>query len=233
MDKGDTAFGQSFIVFTEATIEAKPSEGALHHPTTGQYGETFLFLRAEDRLKAEAKTLRNPSLQRAAIGAVNPDKTQFLAETAASSEQLPCPIAVRQVGSSDQDGQCESQRIDKKMPFPSRDAFTAIVASHTCRCMASLDCLTIDTASRWMLVSSASMTNPHSERVMQPAPGAIVPPLPEVGVNTLPSATAENHSAASATGCHPQSGREWHQPPDAYPGCVVARPVWLRESDAG
>ncbi len=79
--------------------------------------------------------------------------------------------------------------------------------------MASLDCLTIDTASRWMLVSSASMTNPHSERVMQPAPGAIVPPLPEVGVNTLPSATAENHSAASATGCHPQSGREWHQPP--------------------
>lgn len=52
--------------------------------------------------------------------------------------------------------------------------------------MASLDCLTIDTASRWMLVSPDSMTNPHSERVMQPAPGAIVPLLPEVDVNTLP-----------------------------------------------
>ena len=128
MDKGDTAFGQSFIVFAEATIEAKPSEGAFHHPTTGQHGETLLLLRAEDRLKAKAKTLRNPSLQRAAIGAVNPDETQFPAETAASSEQLPCPIAVRQVGSSDQDGQCESQRIDEKMPFPSCDAFAAIAS---------------------------------------------------------------------------------------------------------
>ena len=37
-----------------------------------------------------------------------------------------------------------------------------------------------------MLVSPDSMTNPHSERVMQPALGAIVPPLPEVGVNALP-----------------------------------------------
>ena len=128
-------------------------------------------------MKAKAKTLRNPSLQRAAIGADNPDETQFLAETAASSEQLPCPIAVRQVGSSDQNGQCESQRIDAKMQFPSCDAFAAIAASHTCRCMAGLDCLTIDTASRWMLVSPQSMTNPHSERVMQPALGAIAPPL--------------------------------------------------------
>ena len=50
MDKGDTAFGQSFIVFAEATIEAKPSEGAFHHSTTGQYGETLLLLRAEYRL---------------------------------------------------------------------------------------------------------------------------------------------------------------------------------------
>ena len=30
MDKGDTAFGQSFKFFTEVTIEAKPSEGAFH-----------------------------------------------------------------------------------------------------------------------------------------------------------------------------------------------------------
>ena len=175
MNKGDTAFGQSFIVFAEATIKAKPSEGAFHHPPTGQYGESLLLLRAEDRLKAKAKTLRNPSLQRAAIGAVNPDETQFLAETAASSEQLPCPIAVRQVGSSDQDGQCESHRIDEKMPFSSCDAFAPIVASHTGRCMASLDCLTIDTASRWMLVSLDSLTDPHSERVMQPTPATIVP----------------------------------------------------------
>ena len=117
-------------------------------------------------MKAEAKTLRNPSLQRAAIGAVNPDETQFLAETAASSEQLPCPVAVRQVSSADQDGQFESHRIDEKMPFSSCDAFAPIVASHTGRCMAGLDCLTIDTASRWMLVSPDSLTEPHSERVM-------------------------------------------------------------------
>ena len=207
MDKGDTAFGQSFIVLSEATIEAKASEGAFHHPTTGQYGETLLLLRAQDRLKAKAKTLRNPSLQRAAIGAVNPDETQFPAETAASSEQLPCPIAVRQVGSSDQDGQCESQRIDEKMPFPSRDAFAAIVASHTCRCMASLDCLTVDTASRWMLVSPDSMTNPHSERVMQPAPGTIVPPLPEVGVNALPRRkVTRQHPPLDATHSQVENG---------------------------
>ena len=78
---------------------------------------------------------RNPSLQRAAIGAVNPDKTQFLTETAASSEQLPCPIAVRQVSTGDQDGQSQSHRIDEKMPFPSCDAFAAIAASHTRRSM--------------------------------------------------------------------------------------------------
>ena len=166
MDKGDTTRRQSFIVFAKATIEAEPSEGTFHNPTTGQYGETFLFLRPEDWLKAEAKTLRNPSLQRAAIGAVNPDETQFLAETAASSEQLPCPVAVRQVSSADQDGQYESHRIDEKMPFSSCDAFAPIVASHTGRCMAGLDCLTIDTASRWMLVSPDSLTDPHSERVM-------------------------------------------------------------------
>ncbi len=62
MDKGDTARRLSFIVFAKATIEAEPSEGTFHNPTTGQYGETFLFLRPEDWLKAEAKTLRNPSL---------------------------------------------------------------------------------------------------------------------------------------------------------------------------
>ena len=107
-----------------------------------------MLLPAEDRLQAEAKTRRNPSLQRAAIGAVNPDETQFLAETAASSEQLPCPVAVRQVSSGDQDGLYESHRIDEKMPFPSCDAFATSVASHTCRCMAGLDSLTIDTANR-------------------------------------------------------------------------------------
>ena len=133
-----------------------------------------MLLRAEDRLKTEAKALRNPSLQRAAIGAVNPDETQFVAETAASSEQLPCPVAVRQVSSGDQDGQYESHRIDEKMPFPSCDAFTTIVASHTCRCMAGLDCLTIDTASCCMLVPPDSLTKPHSECVVQPSPGAIV-----------------------------------------------------------
>ncbi len=107
MDRGDTAFGQSFIVFTVATIEAKPSEGALHHLTTGQYGETFLLLRAEDRLKAKAKTL----------------------------------------------------------------------------------------------------TNPHSERVMQPAPGAIVPPLPEVGVNTLSRRkTTRQHPPLDATHSQVENG---------------------------
>ncbi|MYH62472.1 MAG: hypothetical protein F4148_12190 [Caldilineaceae bacterium SB0675_bin_29] len=53
----------------------------------------------------EFDTASQPILQRAAIGAVNPDETQFLAEIVASSEQLPCPIAVRQVRSGDQDGQ--------------------------------------------------------------------------------------------------------------------------------
>ena len=43
-------------------------------------------------------------------GAVSPNETQFLAETATSSEQLPWPIAVRWVGRSDQDGQCEFHR---------------------------------------------------------------------------------------------------------------------------
>ena len=138
MDKGSTTRRQSFIVFARATIKAEPGEGAFHKPTTGQYGETFLLLPTEDRFKAKTKTLRNPSLQRAALGAVNPDETQFRAETAASSEQLPCPVAVRQVGSADQDGQYESHRIDGKMPFSSCDAFAPIAASHTGRCMAGL-----------------------------------------------------------------------------------------------
>lgn len=107
MDRGDTAFGQSFIVFTEATIEAKPGGAARHQPTTGQYGETFLLLRAEDGLKAKAKTL----------------------------------------------------------------------------------------------------TNPHSERVMQPASGAIVPPLPEVVVNTLPRRkTARQHPPMDATRGQAENG---------------------------
>jgi len=207
MDKGDTACRQSFIVFGKATIEAKPGEGAFHDPTTGQYGETFLLLRAEDRLKAEAKALCNPSLQRAAIGSVNPNETQFLAEAAASSEQLPCPIAVRQVSSGDQDSQYESHRIDEKMSFPSCDALATIVASHACRCMAGLDCLTIDTASRWMLVPPAALTKPHSERVMQPSPSAIVPPLPEVGVDTLPRRkVARQHPPRDATHSQVENG---------------------------
>ena len=230
MDKGDTGCGQSFIVFAKATIEAEPSEGAFHHPTTGQYGEAFLLLRAEDRPKAEAKTLRNPSLQRATLGAVNPDETQFLAETAASSEQLPCPIAVRQVSSGDQDGQYESHRIDEKMPFPSCDAFATIVASHTSRCMAGLDCLTIDTASRWMLVSPASLTKPHSERVMQPSPGAIVPPLPEVGIDALPRRkVARQHPPLDATHSQVENGIN-HQ---THIQAAWSSARWLRESDAG
>ena len=72
------------------------------------------------------------------------------------------------------------------MPFPSYDALATIVASHSCRCNAGLDRLTIDTASSWMLVPPDSLTHPHSERVMQPSPAAIVPPLPEVGVDALP-----------------------------------------------
>ncbi len=164
-------------------------------------------MRAEDRLKAEAKTLRNPSLQRAALGAVNPDETQFLADAAASSEQLPCPVAVRQVSSGDQDGYYESHRIDEKMPFPSCDAFATIVASHTCRCMVGLACLTIDTASRWMLVPPDSLTKPHSERVMQPSPGAIVPPLPEVGVDALPRRkVARQHPPLNATHSQVENG---------------------------
>ncbi len=164
-------------------------------------------MRTEDRPKTEAKALCNPSLRRATIGAVNPDETQFLAETAASSEQLPCPVAVRQVSSSDQDGQYESHRIDEKMPFPSVDAFAPIVASHTCRCMVGLDCLTIDTASRWMLMPHDSLTKPHSERVMQPSPGTIVSPLPEVGVDALPRRkVARQHPPLDTTHSQVENG---------------------------
>ena len=124
-----------------------------------------MLLRAEDRSKAKAKPLRDPFLPRATIGAVNPDETQLLAETAASSEKLQCPIAVRQVSSADQDGQHGSHYVDEKMPFPSCDAFAVIIASHTCRSVAGLGCLTIDTASRWMLVTPEEKNINHQAHI--------------------------------------------------------------------
>ena len=79
-----------------------------------------------------------------------------------------------------------SHCIDEKMPFPSYNTLATIVASHSCGCDAGLDRLTIDAASSWMLVPPPSLAHPHSEPVMQPLPGAIVPPLSEVGVDALP-----------------------------------------------
>ena len=100
------------------------------------------------------KLLRNPLLKRAAISAINPDEPQFLAEAATTLEQQTSAIAVVQSGRGDQNGQDQTHRIDENVSFASCDPFATIIASYSCGCDAGLDCLTIDTPGRWMLMSS-------------------------------------------------------------------------------
>ena len=60
MDKGDTAFGQSFIVFAEATIEAKPSEGAFPPPNDGAIRRNPFALVGAGQVVGESENVEQP-----------------------------------------------------------------------------------------------------------------------------------------------------------------------------
>ena len=107
---------------------AEPSEGAFHNPTAGHLSALAGVEQAEDGSESAAQP------------------TYVLAEAAAGVADV--PHRGRTGRQRDQDGQYESHCIDEKVPFPPCDAFATIVASHSCRCNAGLDRLTIDTA-KW------------------------------------------------------------------------------------
>lgn len=63
-----------------------------------------------------------------------------------------------------------------------------------------LDTLTVQCASRWVLVATHSLTHLSAKRVMEPLPCPIIAPLVEVGVHALPRRVLpRQHAPLTAT----------------------------------
>src|SRR5262245_64174306 len=71
------------------------------------------------------------------------------------------------------------------MPLAPFDLFPSIVATHPFD-LCGFDTLTIQTSRRWMFMAPRLLPNSGSQRVVQPLPRALVPPLAKIMIHTLP-----------------------------------------------
>lgn len=126
--------GVIFIIFGEAPIVGKPTEGSLHNPTFGQDLET-MKVRAFDHFQAQAATWQQclePLAEGwAGIAAIHPDQAQPTKGQLQFLELQPGAVAILNVGRMHHHRENQTQRVHQEMSFSSQDLLACIVAAHS------------------------------------------------------------------------------------------------------
>ena len=152
------------------------------------------------------KALSHPVEQLAAVAAVHPDQAQLLTGTAEAGQQEPCAIAILDRSGGDDHRHQESQGIHEQVPLASIDQF-GLVEAPNARHGRRFDALAVQTTRRGLLMPAGLASHLRSQRVMDPLPSVIIPPVAEVAIHTLPGwVFFRQHPPLDAADDHVQDG---------------------------
>ena len=163
----------------------EPGECTLDHPAFEQDCEALAVIRTEDDLQLKAAMIGHPVQQLTAIAAVDPDEAQFLAGATQLGEQEPGAVAVLDRSGGDQHCQQQTHGVHQEMTFRTIDFLARVIAARP-RKGGCLDTLAVQATGSRMLVPARTTSHQRPQRVMDPAPTAVVAPLPKVAVHALP-----------------------------------------------
>jgi hypothetical protein len=182
----------------------EPGESAFDNPTSWQNSEALLVVGTQDNFKTNAAIFSNPLQELTAVAAVHPDETQLLAGAAQASEQETSAIAVLDRGCRNNHRQQQPHGVNQDVPLRTIDLLACVIPSGaTERCR--LNTLAVQAASRWVLVTPVSFSHLCPQGVMDSLPGAVIAPLPKVGVDALPLGILfREHPPLDATNCNIQ-----------------------------
>ena len=130
MDHGLAGFGQFFIVFAETAIPSQPTEGPLHHPAVGEYGETGDVVASFDDFQHPTPKLKRPVNQLPRITAVSSDQLETTELTFEFGQHHLGPISILHVGAVNHHGQDQPQRVYDNMPLATLDLLAGIIAAN-------------------------------------------------------------------------------------------------------
>lgn len=94
IDECFAARREPFIVSDKMAIAAKPSESTFDNPTARQDGKALLALGSENRHQTELKMSDAPVHKWTSMCAIDPDESQFLAESLERPEQQAVTVSV-------------------------------------------------------------------------------------------------------------------------------------------
>jgi len=121
------AFGQVFVVFAQPSIAAQPAKGSLHNPAALQDDEPFVG--PFDDFDDPGKCRQGPADKLPGVAAVGPDQSQAREASGQALENQPPAVAILDVGSVNDHGDDQSQRVDGDVALASDDLFAGVIAS--------------------------------------------------------------------------------------------------------
>jgi hypothetical protein len=127
-DHGLAALRQGFIVLGQASVTAKPREGALYDPAFGQDDKPF-YEGSSDDLDRTAEQNIGPVNQESRVAAVRPDELQARETPTHAPDQQLRPVAILHICRMHDQGHDQAERIHDDMALAARDFLARIEAT--------------------------------------------------------------------------------------------------------
>lgn len=156
-------------------MQVEPTQGAFHHPPTGQKDKAFLRATAHNRLQNKVKARDHPIEEGPAIGAVHLDAPPLLASPREALKHRPGSDRGRDRGGGHDNHPQQPQGIHQPMTFATLDLLATVKAAFTGN-LGRLDALAVKTARCRMLVSSGLDTHRRSQGIVDSGPSTVISP---------------------------------------------------------
>ena len=177
-----TGVGTVLIVFAQPSVLPKPAERPFHNPPFGQDDEAFGLIGALDDFQTHlpvAAQQRYPGLQAAGVRAIGPDTAQAGKLMPQDAQQLLGSITILHVGGGHHHSNAQSQGVHEDMALAPVDLLGAIEPVGTTP-ISCFDGLRVDNARTGLAVASFEHAEVAAQDIIDPFPGAVTTPAPEV-----------------------------------------------------
>ena len=125
-----------------------------------------------------------PRQELATVRAIYPHTAELFAR-ATTLEDYACAVTILDRCSRDRYRQDQTERIDEQVTLATHALLPCVKATDTWP-RGSLDTLAIQTARRWMFMAPCPAADLSTEGIMDAVPRAVIAPLAEIVIDTLP-----------------------------------------------
>jgi len=129
VDHGFAAGGEHFIVFAHSPVSPDPSEGALDDPSPGKHREADDVIASLDNLQHPTTHGLRPFDEFTRIPSVCPNELQSRVQSTEFAKHKLGTVTILNMGSMDDHGQDQAQRIDDQVPLAPLDFLACVVPS--------------------------------------------------------------------------------------------------------